>query len=47
MVVQRPGKPGVDYDEYGEEMAPGARIWKKYVEETDRADKELVGGWNR
>lgn len=44
---QRPGKLWVDYDAYGEEMAPNARIWKKYVKESDDADKELVDVWNK
>ncbi|CEL53166.1 hypothetical protein RSOLAG1IB_11298 [Rhizoctonia solani AG-1 IB] len=26
--------------------APGAEVWKRYVLETDRSDKELVEGWN-
>ncbi|CAE6470802.1 unnamed protein product [Rhizoctonia solani] len=33
-----------DFPESG--IAPDAPVWKKYVEETDRFDKELVNGWN-
>lgn len=33
-------------EKLGEEMAPNARVWKKYVEDMDMSDKELVGGWN-
>ncbi|CAE6450738.1 unnamed protein product [Rhizoctonia solani] len=43
---QRRGERGVDYDEYGAEMEPNARVWRVYVDETDKADKELVDGWN-
>ncbi|CAE6449334.1 unnamed protein product [Rhizoctonia solani] len=43
---QRRGERGVDYDEYGAEMEPNARVWRIYVDETDKADKELVDGWN-
>ncbi|QRW26512.1 hypothetical protein RhiXN_12173 [Rhizoctonia solani] len=28
------------------DIGPNAEVWKKYVIETDRADKELVEGWN-
>ncbi|KAF8675638.1 hypothetical protein RHS04_06653 [Rhizoctonia solani] len=28
------------------EIGPNAEVWKRYVLETDRADKELVEGWN-
>ncbi|KAG8754087.1 hypothetical protein FRC11_006874 [Ceratobasidium sp. 423] len=34
-------------DGHGAEMEPNARVWKVYVDETDKADKELVEGWNR
>ncbi|CAE6420771.1 unnamed protein product [Rhizoctonia solani] len=33
-------------DEYGAEMDPNARVWRVYVDETDKADKELVDEWN-
>ncbi|CAE6401703.1 unnamed protein product [Rhizoctonia solani] len=39
-------RPGVDYDEYGAEMDPNARVWRVYVDETEKSDKELVDGWN-
>ncbi|KAH7325221.1 hypothetical protein B0J17DRAFT_742526, partial [Rhizoctonia solani] len=42
----RPGERGVDYDEYGAEMDPNARVWGVYVKETDKADEELFKGWN-
>ncbi|GAB1524358.1 hypothetical protein RhiTH_007511 [Rhizoctonia solani] len=29
------------------DIGPNAEVWKKYVIETDRADKELVEGWNK
>ncbi|CAE6423900.1 unnamed protein product, partial [Rhizoctonia solani] len=35
-----------EIDEPENDIAPTARIWKKYVEETDRSDRELVEGWN-
>ncbi|GAB1525770.1 hypothetical protein RhiTH_008936 [Rhizoctonia solani] len=28
------------------DIGPNAEVWKRYVLETDRADKELVEGWN-
>ncbi|CUA74777.1 hypothetical protein RSOLAG22IIIB_11466 [Rhizoctonia solani] len=34
-------------DEYGAEMGKEARVWKVYTKETDRADAELVDGWNK
>ncbi|CAE6364225.1 unnamed protein product [Rhizoctonia solani] len=34
-------------DEYGAEMGKEARVWKVYVKETNRADTELVDGWNK
>ncbi|KAG8790838.1 hypothetical protein FRC12_010865 [Ceratobasidium sp. 428] len=33
-------------DEPGLEMAKGARVWRTYVKETDRWDKEIVDGRN-
>ncbi|CAE6439279.1 unnamed protein product [Rhizoctonia solani] len=38
--------PTMERDEYGAEMGKDARVWKIYVRETDRADTELVDGWN-
>jgi hypothetical protein len=35
------------YDDYGAEMKKDAKVWKHYVEETDRTDKEMVQGWNK
>ncbi|GAB1526098.1 hypothetical protein RhiTH_009264 [Rhizoctonia solani] len=29
------------------DIGPNAEVWKRYVLETDRADKELVEGWNK
>ncbi|KAG8720251.1 hypothetical protein FRC09_009844 [Ceratobasidium sp. 395] len=34
-------------DEPGLEMAKGARVWRVYVKETDRSDKEMVDGRNK
>ncbi|CUA69764.1 hypothetical protein RSOLAG22IIIB_08685 [Rhizoctonia solani] len=34
-------------DEYGAELGKEARVWKIYVQETDKWDKELVDGWNK
>ncbi|KAG8726477.1 hypothetical protein FRC10_007100, partial [Ceratobasidium sp. 414] len=34
-------------DEPGEEMAREARVWRTYVRETDRWDKELIDGRNK
>ncbi|KEP47916.1 putative transmembrane protein [Rhizoctonia solani 123E] len=39
--------PTMERDEYGAEMGKDARVWKIYVRETDRADTELVEGWNK
>ncbi|KAL5635583.1 hypothetical protein ACGC1H_004400 [Rhizoctonia solani] len=39
--------PIMERDEYGAEMGREARVWKIYVKETDRADGELVEGWNK
>ncbi|CAE6409087.1 unnamed protein product [Rhizoctonia solani] len=39
--------PIAERDEYGAEMGKEARVWKIYVQETDRADTELVDGWNK
>ncbi|KAF8599028.1 hypothetical protein BDV93DRAFT_592334, partial [Ceratobasidium sp. AG-I] len=30
----------------GSELGKDAKVWKTYVDETDRLDKELVEGWN-
>ncbi|CUA68408.1 hypothetical protein RSOLAG22IIIB_07926 [Rhizoctonia solani] len=34
-------------DEYGAELGKEARVWKVYVQETDKWDRELVDGWNK
>ncbi|KAG8746625.1 hypothetical protein FRC10_004227 [Ceratobasidium sp. 414] len=34
-------------DEFGAEMAKEARVWKTYVRESDRSDKEMVDGRNK
>lgn len=36
-----------DYDEYGAELEPEARVWKTYVREADRFDAEKVEEWNK
>ncbi|CAE6470173.1 unnamed protein product [Rhizoctonia solani] len=36
-----------DFDEYGAELEPDARVWKTYVKEADKFDAEQVDGWNR
>ncbi|KAG9085532.1 hypothetical protein FS749_004352, partial [Ceratobasidium sp. UAMH 11750] len=33
-------------DDLGAEMAREARVWKTYVRESDKSDKELVDGRN-
>ncbi|KAG8787331.1 hypothetical protein FRC12_015676 [Ceratobasidium sp. 428] len=35
------------FEDYGAEMAKDAKIWQIYVRETDKADEELVDGWNK
>ncbi|KAG9120503.1 hypothetical protein FRC07_003974 [Ceratobasidium sp. 392] len=35
------------YEDYGEEMSKDAKIWQVYVRGTDKADEELVDGWNK
>ncbi|CAE6365037.1 unnamed protein product [Rhizoctonia solani] len=37
----------MDPDEYGAELGKEARVWKVYVQETDKWDRELVDGWNK
>ncbi|KAG8688354.1 hypothetical protein FRC11_005584, partial [Ceratobasidium sp. 423] len=36
-----------EFDEYGAELGKEAKVWKVYVEETDKWDTELVDGWNK
>ncbi|CUA73505.1 Protein translocase subunit SecA [Caulobacter crescentus NA1000] [Rhizoctonia solani] len=36
-----------EFDEYGAELEPDARVWKTYVKEADKFDAEQVDGWNR
>ncbi|CAE6503060.1 unnamed protein product [Rhizoctonia solani] len=36
-----------EFDEYGAELEPDARVWKTYVKEADKFDKAQVEGWNR
>ncbi|KEP53904.1 hypothetical protein V565_024260, partial [Rhizoctonia solani 123E] len=36
-----------EFDEYGAELEPGARVWKTYVREADKFDLDQVDGWNR
>ncbi|EUC61819.1 hypothetical protein RSOL_407680 [Rhizoctonia solani AG-3 Rhs1AP] len=36
-----------EFDEYGAELGKEAKIWKVYVDETDKWDAELVDGWNK
>ncbi|EUC59423.1 transmembrane protein, putative [Rhizoctonia solani AG-3 Rhs1AP] len=38
--------PTEDFDEYGTELEPEARVWKTYVKVADKFDKEQVEGWN-
>ncbi|EUC59418.1 transmembrane protein, putative [Rhizoctonia solani AG-3 Rhs1AP] len=35
-----------EFDEYGAELEPEARVWKTYVTVADKFDKEQVEGWN-
>ncbi|CUA72923.1 Alpha,alpha-trehalose-phosphate synthase [UDP-forming] 2 [Rhizoctonia solani] len=35
-----------EFDEYGAELEPEARVWKTYVSVADKFDKEQVDGWN-
>ncbi|EUC59430.1 hypothetical protein RSOL_313570, partial [Rhizoctonia solani AG-3 Rhs1AP] len=35
-----------EFDEYGAELEPGARVWKTYVREADKFDLDQVDGWN-
>ncbi|CUA74721.1 hypothetical protein RSOLAG22IIIB_11435 [Rhizoctonia solani] len=35
-----------EFDEYGAEAEPGARVWKTFVKEADKFDIEQVDGWN-
>ncbi|CUA68268.1 putative ribonuclease C609,01 [Schizosaccharomyces pombe 972h-] [Rhizoctonia solani] len=39
--------PPNEFDEYGAELEPEARVWKTYVKESDEFDQDLVEGWNR
>lgn len=36
-----------EFDDYGQEMGPDARVWKTYVREADKFDNEQVDGWNK
>ncbi|CAE6410737.1 unnamed protein product [Rhizoctonia solani] len=36
-----------EFDEYGAELGKEAKVWKVYVDETDKWDAELVDGWNK
>ncbi|KAF8602291.1 hypothetical protein BDV93DRAFT_607514 [Ceratobasidium sp. AG-I] len=36
-----------DIDPYAPRLAKGADVWKVYVEEADKWDKELLEGWNK
>lgn len=36
-----------DVDPYAPRLGKGAEIWKIYVEEADKWDKELSEGWNK
>ncbi|CAE6413275.1 unnamed protein product [Rhizoctonia solani] len=36
-----------DIDEYGAELGKEAKVWKIYMDETDKWDAELVEGWNK
>ncbi|KEP53909.1 putative transmembrane protein [Rhizoctonia solani 123E] len=45
--AQVPNIPQEDFDEYGAELEPDARVWKTYVKEADKFDAEQVDGWNR
>ncbi|CCO34211.1 hypothetical protein BN14_08305 [Rhizoctonia solani AG-1 IB] len=36
-----------DSDLYGAELSRDARVWRVYVKEADRHDRELVDGWNK
>ncbi|KAG8767786.1 hypothetical protein FRC12_006049 [Ceratobasidium sp. 428] len=35
------------FEDYGAEMAKDAKVWQVYVRETQKADEELVDGWNK
>ncbi|EUC59420.1 transmembrane protein, putative [Rhizoctonia solani AG-3 Rhs1AP] len=39
--------PPEQFDEYGAELEPEARVWKTYVKVADKFDMEQVEGWNR
>ncbi|CUA73506.1 Nitrate reductase [NADH] [Rhizoctonia solani] len=34
-----------EFDDYGAELQPNARVWKAYMNEADNFDKEKVEGW--
>lgn len=42
-----PDPPKAEYDTYGTELGPDARVWPTYVREADRFDQELVDKWNK
>ncbi|QRV77187.1 acetyl-CoA carboxylase [Ceratobasidium sp. AG-Ba] len=35
------------YEDYGRGMDKDAKIWKTYITNTDKADEELIDGWNK
>ncbi|KAG9120543.1 hypothetical protein FRC07_003923 [Ceratobasidium sp. 392] len=44
---QLPAVPEDSPDPPGEEMSKDARVWKTYVREADRWDKEMIDGRNK
>jgi hypothetical protein len=32
-------------DEFGQEMGPGARVWRVYLDEAELFDRDMVEGW--
>ncbi|CAE6413606.1 unnamed protein product [Rhizoctonia solani] len=36
-----------EFDEYGAELKPEARVWKTYIHEAEKFDLEQFDGWNR
>jgi hypothetical protein len=32
-------------DKFGEEMGPGARVWRVYLDEAELNDRDMVEGW--
>lgn len=47
MKAQPSGPKLPDVDPYSRRLGVGAEVWKTYVDEADKWDKEMTDGWNK